>query len=57
MWKDEIVEEIRKRREEHAAQFDYNINAIIQALKKEELQSGRKVVSFIKVNDKGVKSL
>ena len=47
MWKDLIVEEIRQRREEHAAQFNYDIKAIVHALKEEEQQSGRNVVSFI----------
>ena len=47
MWKDLIVEEIRKGREEHAAQFNYDINAIVKALKEEERQSKRNVVSFI----------
>lgn len=46
MWKDTIVEEIRKLREEHAAQFDYDIRAIIDSLKKQERESGRTVVSF-----------
>jgi hypothetical protein len=47
MWKDLIVEEIRKGREQHAAQFNYDINAIVKALKEEEQQSGRNIVSFI----------
>jgi hypothetical protein len=51
MWKDEIIEEIRKLREEHAAQFDYNIRAIIDSLKKQEQESGRTVVSFSCISD------
>ena len=46
MWQDMIVEEIRKVREEHAAQFNYDIRAIVQALKQEEEQSGGHLVSF-----------
>jgi len=46
MWKDSLVEEIRKIREQHAAQFDYNIAAIVEALQQEEEHSGRRIVSF-----------
>jgi len=52
MWRDTIVEEIRKGREEHAAQFNYDVKAIIEALKEEERQSGRRVVSFADKSDK-----
>jgi len=48
MWQDMIVEEIRKIREEHAVQFNYDISAIVQALKQEEEQSGCHLVSFAK---------
>lgn len=44
MWKDPIVEEVRKLREEHAAQFDYDLKAIYDDLKETEKQSGRKIV-------------
>ena len=46
MWKDSIVEDVRKVREEHAAKFNYNLDAIYQDLKKQEKRSGRKVVSL-----------
>jgi len=46
MWKDPIVEEVRKVREEHAARFDYDLVKIFQDLKEQERQSGRKVVSL-----------
>lgn len=46
MWKDSIVEDVRKVREEHAAKFNYNLDAIYQDLKKQEKSSGRKVVSL-----------
>jgi len=46
MWKDTIVMEIRKLREEHAAQFNYNIKDIVDSLKQQEQESGRTVVSF-----------
>ncbi len=46
MWKDTIISEIRREREKHAAQFDYDIIAIVRALREEELKGGRNVVSF-----------
>ena len=55
MWRDTIIEEIRKGREEHAAQFNYDIKAIIESLKEEERQSGRNVVSFADESDKNRK--
>ncbi len=48
MWHDSVVEKIRKRREEHAAKFEYNADAIIKALQIDEKKSGRKIVSFAK---------
>jgi hypothetical protein len=46
MWHDSIIEKIRKRREKHAARFEYNAEAIIKALQIDEKKSGRTVVSF-----------
>ena len=46
MWEDPIVEEIRKHSEEYAAQFDFDLKAIFEDLKKKEEQGGRPVVSF-----------
>ena len=46
MWKDSIVENVRKVREEHAEKFRYDLDAIYQDLKKQEKRSGRKVVSL-----------
>ncbi len=34
MWKDEIVEEVRKARDEFAAKFNYDIDAIYREIKK-----------------------
>ena len=48
MWYDSVVEEIRKRREEHAAKFEYNADAIIKALQIDEKKGGLKIVSFAK---------
>jgi len=41
MWKDPIVEEVRKVGEAHAAQFDYNLDAIYRDLKEQERKSAR----------------
>jgi hypothetical protein len=46
MWEDPIVEEVRRIREEHAAQFGYDLKAIYDDLKESEKKSGRVVVSF-----------
>jgi len=46
MWKDEIVEEVRKNREAYAAQFNFDLQAIYEDLKKAERKSKRKKVSF-----------
>lgn len=41
---DEIVEEVRAFRDAYAKKFDYDVQAIYQDLKEEEIRSGRKVV-------------
>jgi len=46
MWKDPIVEEVRKIREEHAKQFNYDLRAIVGNLRRQQEQSGRKYVRF-----------
>ena len=46
MWKDEIVEEVRRIRHEHAARFNNDLDAIVADLKEKERKSGRKVVSL-----------
>jgi hypothetical protein len=48
MWKDEIVEEIHRIREEYAKSFDYDLDAIFADLRKKEAESGRKVVSLLR---------
>ena len=47
-WKDEIVEEVRKARDEHAARFDYDISAICADIRQKQKESGRKIVSFVR---------
>ncbi len=46
MWNDPIVEETRRLRDEYAAQFGYELEAIVRDLKEQEQQSGREIVSF-----------
>ena len=46
MWKDEIVEEVRRYREAYAAKFNFDLQAMYQDLKKAEQKSKRKKVSF-----------
>jgi hypothetical protein len=46
MWKDPIVEEVRKIRERHAAKFKYDLDAICRDLKEQERKSGRRLVSL-----------
>lgn len=43
---DHIVEEVRRIREEHAAQFNYDIDAIFAEYKRLEAESTRRHVSF-----------
>ncbi len=43
---DEIVAEVRKWREEYAKQFNYDVHAIFEDLRKKQAARGRKLVSF-----------
>ena len=43
---DTIVQEIRRIRDEHARQFNYNLHAICVDLRREQEESGDKVVSL-----------
>jgi len=45
MWRDPIVEEVRRNREQYAAKYDYDIGAICRAARERQKESGRKVVS------------
>lgn len=46
MWKDEIVEEVRRNREAYAAKFNFDLQAMYEDLKKAEQKSKRKKVSL-----------
>ncbi|MFZ1640412.1 MAG: hypothetical protein WAV07_03035 [Candidatus Contendobacter sp.] len=53
MWKDPILEEVRKARDDHAARFNYDLQLIYRALKEEEVKSGR---GFIRLSPKRIES-
>lgn len=46
MWNDEIVEEIRRTRDEYAARFNYDLAAIYQDLKEQQDRSEHKIISL-----------
>lgn len=48
MWKDPIVEEIRKIREKQVKRFNFDVRAICEDAQKRQAKSGHRVVSFIK---------
>ena len=43
---DPIVDEIRAIRDAYAKQYDYDLDAIFEDIKKKEVESGRRFVSF-----------
>ncbi len=45
MWRDEILEEIYRIREEHAKAFNYDLKAICDDLRKRQTASARKIIS------------
>ena len=45
-WKDPIVEKVRKIRDEHAAWFNCDLDAIYKDLKRLQQESGREYVDF-----------
>jgi hypothetical protein len=47
MWEDSIVDEVRSVREEHAAKFNYDIEAIINDLQEKRKKFCKTVVSYI----------
>jgi hypothetical protein len=46
MWQDEILEEIRKVREQHAKSFNYDFKAIFADWQKKQAASGSKLVTL-----------
>jgi hypothetical protein len=45
MWKDEVLEEIYRIREEHAKSFNYDLQAICDDLRRNQSASGRPLIS------------
>ncbi|MCC5618666.1 hypothetical protein LC605_26970 [Nostoc sp. CHAB 5836] len=45
MWKDEILEEIYRIREEHAKSFNYDLQAICDDLRQKQAVSSRQIIS------------
>ncbi len=52
MLKDELVEEVRKARQEQAAKWNFDLKAILTDARKRQAESGHKVVSFATKHDK-----
>jgi hypothetical protein len=46
MWRDPIVEETRKRREEYAAKFKHDADAIFVDIRERQRERGKKLASF-----------
>ena len=52
MLKDELVEEVRKVREEQAARWGFDLKAILADARKRQAESTHKVVSFVSKDPK-----
>jgi hypothetical protein len=46
MWRDPIVEEVRRWRQDYAAKLNHDLKAICRDLRERQAKSGRKVVSL-----------
>ncbi len=46
MWKDPVVEEVRRIRDEYARSFEYDLGKICEDLRRQQAESGRKVVTL-----------
>jgi hypothetical protein len=54
MWRDEVLEEIYKIREEHAKAFNYDLSAICDDLRQRQALSTRRIISQpLKQSQKG----
>ena len=56
MWKDPIVEETRKRRNEYAKKIDHDVDAIFADIQKRQAEKSERLVSLparkpVKVSD------
>jgi hypothetical protein len=48
-WKDEIVDEVRRVRDENAEKFNYDISAICADIRQKQAESKHKIVSLEEV--------
>jgi hypothetical protein len=46
MWTDEIVEDVRKVREQYASKFNHDLEAIYRDLREQEKKDAERVVSL-----------
>ncbi len=46
MWKDPIVEQVRRHRHEYGARFNHDLEAICRDLREKQKSSGRKIVAL-----------
>jgi len=46
MWKDPVIEETRKLREQYASKHNHDIDAIFDDIQKRQVKSQKKLVSF-----------
>jgi len=53
MWKDPIVEEVRRAREELASKLNFDIKAIVEDAQRRQAKSRHRIVSF--ANDRKTK--
>lgn len=52
MWKDEIVEEVRKARQQQAAKWNFDLKAILADARERQKLSGHRVVSLARKSRK-----
>ena len=52
MWKDPVVQEVRKIREARAAKLNYDIRAIVEDARKRQQRSRQRVISFVTRKEK-----
>jgi hypothetical protein len=45
MWEDDILQEIYRVREEYAKSFDYDLQAICDDLRKQEIEGDREMIT------------
>ncbi len=56
MWRDPLVEELRKRRRELMAEFDYNPQKVLEGLKRQRYKYSDRLIHVPKKHHSTVKS-